>query len=175
MDEAQEAYVPVVPPNGRQELLIPDDLDPDEAFTLVFKNELVTGCFIVRKLGLTNDEASVLGASFNVAGWGFKLLRKDGSVARQGVTDGRGEIRFDNLPLGPYIIVEEDRPGWNEVSADELESSFQAISVMTPMRTPGCRVPERTRRQWILYRRSQDRCQRWLRYLRLGNHDRGTG
>ena len=40
---------------------------------------------------------------FNVAGWGIKLLRKDGTVARQGVTDAKGQIRFDGLPLGPYI------------------------------------------------------------------------
>ena len=124
MDEARNSYVPVVPPNGRQELLIPDDLDADETLTVVFKNELVTGCFVVRKLGLipdTTTSVSALAPEYSVAGWGFKLLRKDGTVARQGVTDGSGEIRFDNLPLGPYVIVEEDRPGWNEVSADQLD------------------------------------------------------
>jgi hypothetical protein len=129
MDEAPNAYVPVVPPTGRQELLIDDDLDvDDEPLRLVFKNELVTGCFVVRKLGLIPDPApdstlpvSGLGSSYNVAGWGFKLLRKDGSVARQGVTDGSGELRFDNLPLGPYIIVEEDRPGWDEITPERQE------------------------------------------------------
>lgn len=60
-------------------------------------------------------------SAYNVGGWGFKLLRKDGTVARQGVTDALGEIRFDNLPLGPYVLVEEDRPGWNEVSADQVD------------------------------------------------------
>lgn len=128
MDEAPNAYVPVVPPNGRQELLIEDDLDPaDEPLRLVFKNELVTGCFIVRKVGIIPTDpttalpVSGLSPSFNVAGWGFKLLRKDGSVARQGVTDARGELRFDNLPLGPYVIVEEDRPGWDEITARRLD------------------------------------------------------
>jgi hypothetical protein len=77
----------------------------------------VTGCFYVQKVGLTNEEASVLGPEYSVAGWGFKLLRSDGSVARQGVTDAQGMLRFDNLPLGPYELVEEDRPGWTEVSA----------------------------------------------------------
>jgi len=116
MDEAPNAYVPVVPPNGRQELLIPDDLDPaDEPLRVVFKNELVTGCFYVEKRALTND-VSVLGPDYTVAGWGFKLLRTDGSVARQGVTDALGRLRFDNLPFGPYELVEEDRPGWNEVT-----------------------------------------------------------
>jgi hypothetical protein len=123
MDDPREAFVPVVPPNGRQELLIPDDLDPGEGLTLVFKNELVTGCFIVRKFGLVPADGvppSPLVPEFNVAGWGIKVLRADGSVARQGVTDGRGEVRFDNLPLGPYVIVEEDRPGWNETTADNF-------------------------------------------------------
>jgi hypothetical protein len=133
MGDPRDSYVPVVPPTGRQELLIPDpeDLDPDEAFTLVFKNELVTGCFIVRKFSSVpapppaNGEgpvvASPVAGGFNVAGWGFQLLRKDGSVARQGVTDGRGELRFDNLPLGPYTIVEEDRAGWNEITPRSLD------------------------------------------------------
>jgi hypothetical protein len=129
MDEAPNAYVPVVPPGGRQELLIDDDLDPaDEPLRIVFKNELVTGCFIVRKVGLIPDPdpdstlpVTGLGDSFNVAGWGFKLLRKDGSVARQGVTDASGELRFDNLPLGPYVLIEEDRPGWDEVSPDQRD------------------------------------------------------
>jgi len=44
----------------------------------------------------------------------------DDTVARQGVTDAKGQVRFEGLPLGPYILVEEDRAGWNEVSADEL-------------------------------------------------------
>lgn len=123
-DEAPNAYMPIVPPNGRQELYIDRDIEVGESISIVFKNQLVTGCFIVRKLGLipapeegSTLPASALAPSFNVAGWGFQLLRKDGSVARQGVTDASGEIRFDNLPLGPYVLVEEDRPGWEEVSA----------------------------------------------------------
>jgi hypothetical protein len=127
-DEGTEHYVPIVPPTGRQELLIPDDLAPTETITVVFKNELVTGCFIVRKFGeIPADGAptTALGDEFNVAGWGFKLLRKDDSVAQQGVTDARGEIRFDNLPLGPYTIVEEDRPGWFELTAREVEFNVQ--------------------------------------------------
>jgi len=124
LNPVPENYVPVVPPTGRQELVVPDDRDPAAApLRVVFKNELVTGCFIVQKQGLTDDPTTpdapvpAVGASFNVGGWGFKLLRKDGTVARQGVTDANGQLRFDNLPLGPYTIAEEDRPGWDEVTA----------------------------------------------------------
>jgi hypothetical protein len=104
--------------------LIDRDIPVTETINIVFKNELVTGCFIVRKLGFIppvddgiDPEAVTAQLPFNeynVAGWGFQLLRKDGSVARQGVTDASGELRFDNLPLGPYVLVEEDRAGWNE-------------------------------------------------------------
>jgi len=131
-DEAPNSYRPIVPPNGRQELLIDDDIPVTETISIVFKNQLVTGCFIVRKLGLipppSEDSTlpvSALAPNYNVAGWGFQLLRKDGSVARQGVTDASGEIRFDNLPFGPYTIVEEDRPGWDEVSFDQLEYTVE--------------------------------------------------
>jgi hypothetical protein len=121
MDDPRESYIPVVPPNGRQELFIPDDIDASTTYTVVFKNELVTGCFVVRKTAAVDDVGSPLVGGFGVAGWSFKLLRADGSVARQGITDGSGELRFDNLPLGPYTLVEEDRPGWTEVTARELD------------------------------------------------------
>jgi len=136
-----ESYVPIVPPNGRQELVVPDNLDPASApLQVVFKNELVTGCFIVQKQGLTVDPTDTtttvitpsVGAMYNVGGWGFKLLRKDGTVARQGVTDAIGQLRFENLPLGPYTVVEEDRPGWDEVSAPAVD-----VSVMTNACDPG--------------------------------------
>jgi hypothetical protein len=119
-NDPRESYVPVVPPTARQELLIPDDLTAGTALTVVFKNELVTGCFVVRKTAAVTDAASPVDGGFGVGGWGFKLLRADGTVARQGVTDAIGELRFDDLPLGPYTLVEEDRPGWDEVSAREL-------------------------------------------------------
>jgi hypothetical protein len=45
----------------------------------------------------------------------------DGTVARQGMTDASGDLRFDNLPFGPYIVVEEDRAGWNELTARTRE------------------------------------------------------
>jgi len=122
--DPRNSYQPVVPPAGRQELLIADDVTG--TLRIVFKNELVTGCFIVEKLADTTNAgdvptASALGPTYGVAGWGFKLLRKDGTVARQGVTDGLGRLRFDNLPLGPYNLVEEDRPGWESVLDSELE------------------------------------------------------
>jgi LysM repeat protein len=152
--DPRNSYQPVVPPTGRQELLVPDDLDPiTTTLRIVFKNELVTGCFIVEKLGLTTDPEdpdappSALGESYDVAGWGFKLERKDGTVARQGVTDAQGRLRFDNLPLGPYNLIEEDRPGWQEVSDREVEVGVTG---------DGCDPDSATGEQVVTFENRQD-------------------
>lgn len=123
-EDSDGAYMPVVPPSGRQEIDISED---DEDVVVVFKNELVTGCIAVQKFSLftpvANGEQAINPElnTFGVGGWGFELLRKDGSVARRGVTGADGILEFDNLPLGPYTLVEEDRPGWDEESPRELE------------------------------------------------------
>ncbi len=135
-DEPRETYMPVVPPTGRQELRIDED---DDEITVVFKNELVTGCVAVRKIASTgatgngNGNGDPLLAGYDVGGWGFELRRMDGSVARRGVTGANGILRFDNLPLGPYILVEEDRPGWNEISERELEINVTGNNCATPI------------------------------------------
>ncbi|HXF64520.1 MAG TPA: SpaA isopeptide-forming pilin-related protein [Caldilineaceae bacterium] len=154
-DDPREAYMPIVPPTGRQELHIDDDLPLTATLTVVFKNELVVGCIAIQKIGVIGDPPDLNGTEpvtpnaeltvpvvispnqpltadvntnvvqyfgqYGVPGWGFKLLRKDGSIARQGVTDATGRLEFDNLPLGPYIIVEENRAGWNEITERKLE------------------------------------------------------
>jgi hypothetical protein len=130
-DEPRESYMPVVPPSGRMEIdLDEDDIAPGEGITVVFKNELVGGCIAVVKESIpapvTEPVSPAVGAAFtgaeidptegffNIAGWTFTLKRKDGSIARQGVTDAFGRLEFDNLPLGPYVLVEENRAGWAE-------------------------------------------------------------
>jgi hypothetical protein len=55
-------------------------------------------------------------AAYGAAGWGFQLQMTDGTVFHQGVTDAEGILVFRNLPYGPYTIVEEDRPGWSEIT-----------------------------------------------------------
>jgi hypothetical protein len=57
-----------------------------------------------------------MNSGFRVGGWGFKLLKKNGEVYKQGITDANGELRFEWLPYGPYTIVEENRVGWDEIS-----------------------------------------------------------
>jgi hypothetical protein len=150
-DEPRESYMPVVPPTGRQEIFLDEDnIGPTETITVVFKNELAVGCVSVLKYMFippptgpvsppitstvtaggvlardTNGVAANLTSFFDfwpIAGWTFTLERKDGSIARQGVTDATGRIEFDNLPFGPYTIVEENRSGW-----DEFDPGFRKL------------------------------------------------
>jgi len=37
------------------------------------------------------------------------------------VTDAEGILVFRNLPYGPYTVVEEDRPGWAEITPREID------------------------------------------------------
>jgi hypothetical protein len=131
-DDKPDPYMPVVPPGGQQTL----DLEIEDVgytYTIVFKNEFKNnGCIVVQKFGLidgteeqpgdtatpfaapTNEQTRQLG--YGAGGWGFKLLKKNGEVYKQGITDATGVLRFEWLPYGPYTIVEEDRVGWDEVS-----------------------------------------------------------
>lgn len=136
-----DPFRPVVPQSGRMELDV-QPLEPgDPPYILVFKNEFKdNGCLVIRKFGICETVDGGTGIlqngfcvptgsgseGYGAAGWGFKLLRKDGSVARQGVTDAEGYLTFDHLPYGPYTIVEEDRAGWNEVTARELDVTIDS-------------------------------------------------
>jgi hypothetical protein len=62
-----------------------------------------------------------MNVGYGAGGWGFQIQRDDGSVARQGVTDAEGFLKFEDLPYGPYTVVEEDRPGWNELTPRSLD------------------------------------------------------
>jgi hypothetical protein len=136
-----DAYRPVVPKTGRMELDV-QPLEPgDPPYILVFKNEFVdNGCIIVRKFGVCETVDGGTGimqngfcvdtgsgsTGYGAAGWGFQLLRSDDTIARQGVTDAEGYLVFDHLPYGPYTIVEEDRPGWDEVTERKLDVTIDS-------------------------------------------------
>ncbi|NJN82504.1 MAG: LysM peptidoglycan-binding domain-containing protein [Caldilineaceae bacterium] len=98
--EMKTMFTPIAPPQGKMEL----DVQPGEPYTIRFKNRLdKDGCLLVEKV---DDQG------YGLAGWGIKVLRKDGSVAASGMTDAEGFVKFDNLPRGPYTVVEEERAGW---------------------------------------------------------------
>jgi hypothetical protein len=71
-------------------------------------------------LPFTTDHP-IYGPVYGAGGWGFKLLRSDGSVVGSGKTDATGVLKFDNLPFGPYTIVEDDMPGWAELTDRHVE------------------------------------------------------
>ncbi len=113
-----DAFQPVVPKTGRMELDVQPLAEGDPEYILVFKNEFKdNGCISIRKFGLCEEvrpataSLSTSNTGYGAAGWGFKLERSDGTIARQGVTDAEGYLTFDRLPYGPYTIVEEERAG----------------------------------------------------------------
>jgi hypothetical protein len=137
--DKDDAFRPIVPPSGKAELNVEASDDPEVGpYVLRFKNELLNGCIEAFKYGLvptpefgnnlTNSfyEPNLATALFGLdegyegayplAGWGFKLLRADYSVVDIKYTDATGKVKFDNLPFGPYYLVEEDRVGWTELN-----------------------------------------------------------
>lgn len=132
-DDDKRSYHPVVPPSGIQELELEDrNYEDDELpIQVIFKNELVLGCIAVQKLGIipevnggdaglvtpgviTGTTGTVWSGEYGVPGWQMTLYRKDGSIADRGFTDATGRVEFNNLPFGPYTLVEENRAGWAE-------------------------------------------------------------
>lgn len=118
-DDPMDRFSPVVPMNGKQEIDLKKQYDQDgnptdepNPYEIRFKNRRLTGCIEV-----TKEDSQWVG----LAGWGIQVLRKDGSMAGNGFTDAAGKVRFDNLPKGPYIVVEETRSGWDtQASFDTL-------------------------------------------------------
>ena len=150
--EHPDPFQPVVPKTGEMEVDVQRVSGDDPEYILVFKNEFIDdGCVTIRKFGLcepgdqrefcldVDQEEEGTDVGYGVAGWGFKLVRKDGSVARQGVTDAEGYITFDNLPLGPYTIVEEERPGWDNVTYSKLNIDILSQAAQKELTGKACK------------------------------------
>ena len=108
-------YVPVMPDNGMQELNVewPDDPAVELPINIRFKNRLsFKGCLDVYKTDVPPGEADAYG----LPGWKITVKRANGSVVATKHTDALGYVKFENLPLGPYIVEEEHRIGWGPVT-----------------------------------------------------------
>lgn len=141
--DKDDVFRPIVPPSGKMELDVSSDQPFDVPYVLVFKNDILNGCIEVVKYGVVPENGEINGEGFitpippqpgsmdmyngyAVAGWGFKLLRMDYSEVEIQYTDGAGMATFDNLPFGPYILIEEDRAGWNELNERIVEVRVDA-------------------------------------------------
>ncbi len=122
-DDSDLAYEPVVPLWGRQELKV-EDPGP---YTIRFKNRLnLYGCINVLKQDVPPAGSS--DSAFPLQGWRVQVQRADGSLVTSGLTDASGEIKFDNLPYGPYTVVEETRVGWTSYTADSFDVTLSPDS-----------------------------------------------
>lgn len=106
-------YEPVIPLGN---LVL--DVIPPGPYNLRFKNRIIyEGCVIVHKFDLPGGGLAPTG----LPDWGVSIVRMDGSVAASGKTNALGEVRFDHLPLGPYVVAEEVRLGWRPASPSRVQ------------------------------------------------------
>ena len=111
---------PFLPDDGKQKLTIKsaDDDAQNHPYVIRFKNIIKQTCIEVKKTDSKQelpegaDPADYYLAPSNLAGWKITVLYADGSVAAYDYTDATGYVKFEDLPPGPYTVVEEERPGW---------------------------------------------------------------
>lgn len=109
-------YQSVVPLGDSQVL----DVEAPGPYTIRFKNKLrIYGCIEVLKQDV--PPAGSYDTPFPLQGWRIEVERSDGSIAASGYTDAEGKIEFDELPYGPYTIVEETRVGWTSNTASSFD------------------------------------------------------
>lgn len=107
------SYTPISPPTGVQKL----DVTVPGPHRIRFKNRIEQqpqGCIEVIKRDL--PPANAPQTPTGLPGWYIGVLRADGSLAADGVTDGAGRITFSGLAPGPYTVYEEVVLGWEPVT-----------------------------------------------------------
>lgn len=120
-------FIPVMPTSGQQEVLVDAYVTPSSKITLRFKNRILTkGCMTITKED-DPPETDTLGP-FGLPGWKMTVKRLDGSLVASGVTDALGNVTFNNLPYGPYVVTEEERVGWTSDFATSKQVVISADS-----------------------------------------------
>lgn len=76
----------------------------------------------------TDDGRNTRGLDLPVPGF---LIIVDGPVHREGVTDGSGIARFENLPPGTYTVREVNQSGWEPVTPDTVTVEVKAKHAVT--------------------------------------------
>ncbi len=147
MPPAGQQFAPVMPSSGTQEVDVKwDAAQPVGKISIRFKNRLYFhGCIVATKTDVPPDGAQAYG----LPGWKITVKRLDGTTAASGVTDAMGNIKFSNLPFGPYIVTEESRVGWEPVGASSytVEVSQPQITDEDNENYPNCEMVDFLNRQ----------------------------
>jgi hypothetical protein len=133
MPPAGQKYWPVMPADGKQELDVKwnDDWgDTPGKISIRFKNRLkFKGCIVVTKTDVPPDQTM---PAYGLPDWKITVKRLDGSVAATGFTDALGQIKFNDLYFGPYIVEEESRIGWEPVGASSFTVNVSQPQITDP-------------------------------------------
>jgi hypothetical protein len=109
-------WSPVIPVQGIQEF----DVVAPGPYIIRFKNDVKekpVGCIQVLKTDVPPTDAQGQGAEpFGLPDWPVQVLKANGDVAAAGTTDAFGEITFNDLPFGPYVVKEIMLPDWEAVT-----------------------------------------------------------
>jgi hypothetical protein len=112
-EDLQPGWEPVTAPKFSVQVT-----EPFQCETVRFKNRTQYACLDVFK----RDEIDGVG----LPGWKITLQPAYGGSAVEGITDGSGWVRFNELTPGTYIVKEDLAPGWTPASPDELEVELTA-------------------------------------------------
>jgi LysM repeat protein len=116
-ETVKSGWTPVTPP--KVYLTLDQYAPPGAMDPVVFKNKQppCTAKIIVEKVGLGRDANGDLVWLGPLAGWQIRVSRADGTMHPvTKVTDGSGQVTFDGLHPGVYVIEEHVQKGWKSVS-----------------------------------------------------------
>ncbi|MBV7328696.1 LysM peptidoglycan-binding domain-containing protein [Chloroflexi bacterium TSY] len=104
-------FEPLIPQSGIQQLIV----EPPGPLDIRFQNRIIaqTGCIDVYKYEVPQAGEQAYG----LPGWRITLQdAEDKALVDETLTDAMGHLRFNDLALGLYLVLEEERAGWSPVA-----------------------------------------------------------
>ncbi len=104
-------FIVISPADGVQVI----DVAAPGPYTIRFKNKIFggNGCIEVIKRDVPPEGT---GEPFGLEDWHIQVLRANEEIAQEGFTNAFGEITFEGLPFGPYVVREIMQRGWEAAS-----------------------------------------------------------
>ncbi len=95
-----------------------------EKTTVEFENELKKGNLRIIKVDKDNNEILLEGVK-------FEIYDKNGKLVKEVVTDEKGEVNINDLPIGDYTIKEkETKEGYKPTEEKEIEIKWKETTII---------------------------------------------